>query len=187
MTVDSAKEPEHASVRDLVVYLARRTHLNATRLQKLIYLVEAEYADKHGRRLLSYPYYYDHYGMNSVQLESRVLEIARSKDAPFTAKLQDRAGGVGFDLKLAPETEDPALPDGVKAACDFILKEYAKISGTVPLSKAAKQTLPFWGTERGAKVDWTILTDSNLRGDCDEKLSEKGRKRLQSSFATVGK
>jgi hypothetical protein len=187
MPVKPASVPERTTTRDLIVYLAKRTKLNATRVQKLVYLIEAEYADKHGRKLLPFPYYYDHFGMNSVQLEDRVLEIARSKDPPFIADLKDRDGGVGFDIKLSAGVPDPTLPAGVKSAADHVLKEYAGISGTIPLAKAAKQTLPFWGTERGAKVDWSILTDPNLRGECADKLSEKGRKRLQEALAAASK
>ncbi len=187
MSVKPASEPERTTIKDLIVYLAKRTKLNATRVQKLVYLIEAEYADKRGRKLLPFQYYYDHFGMNSVQLENRVLDIARSKDPPFTAEFRNRDGGVGFDLKLSAGVPDPTLPPGVKAAVDYVLKEYAGIGGTIPLARAAKQTLPFWGTERGAKVDWSILTNPNLRGDCTDKLSEKGRKRLQEALAVASK
>ncbi len=175
---------ETVRLADLLVYLGRATRLNSTRIQKLIYLVEAEYADANGRRLFDYEYRFHDHGMYSEALRARVLQIAQASGSPFKFRQYVApSGGMGFELTVRDDAGEAALPGAVKRAADVVIRDFARIEGTRPLAAAAKKTLPFYGTPKGSVVDWLILTDPDLRdGDSKEVLHEKGRKRLHAAM-----
>jgi hypothetical protein len=175
---------ETVRLGDLLVYLGRRTKLNSTRIQKLVYLVEAEYADTHGRRLLAFVYKFHHHGMYSEALRANTLHLAHAAGSPFKVQhYVTPTGGKGFELTVRDGVAEPALSEGVRKAADVVIREFARIDGTRPLASAAKKTLPFYGTPKGGVVDWSVLTDPDLRdGDSEHVLHEKGRKRLYAAM-----
>ena len=162
-------------LRDIIVYLGKRTRLQKTRIQKLMYLLEAEYADKHGKRLMTHPFYHDNYGMNSFVLETKVKKLRDDTIEIRDYVVESRAG---YEIKIKPGTPDPDLNPDIKAACDLILREYAPIHTVKQLATMAKRTLPFVGTPKGKMVDWSLLTDPCARGECNCELTENGRRLL---------
>jgi len=166
-------------LRDIVVYIGRRVSLNGTRVQKLLYLVEAEYADRNGARLMDYEFCHNRFGMNSKTLEDRVLAMKEEKGGPLFITFQKTDVGMGLRIKVKDDVPQPTLPAEVKAACDFVIREY----GSMPLTSlmhAAKRTLPFYGTEDGDKVDWSSVKKVD---QCNHKLSENGRRILQRALS----
>lgn len=167
-------------LRDLVVYLSRRTNLNGTRVQKLLYLVEAEYADRHGVRLMDHEFYHDRFGMNSKVLEDRVLAMSEKRGGPLVLTFQKTDAGVGFRVGVRGDIPEPKLPHDVKEACDFVVTKYGSMSLT-SLVHAAKQTLPFYGTAKGEKLDWSALLN-RCPSDHEDQLSARGREILERAM-----
>lgn len=169
-----------ASAEDVVLYLAKRTKINGTRLQKLVYLVEAEFADRSGRRLFDFDYFYNHFGMNAHELERRVLKLG-GPAGPVSIQTYPTDRGTGFAVQVKPETKDPGLQPDVRAVCDFVLKTYGAL-GLKELMTTAKATLPFAGTKPGERVDWSVIADCGTEG-CSHELSPEGLAHLQENFS----
>lgn len=179
-----ASPPSQAALlKNLLLYLGRRTELRSARIQKLVYLVEADYADRLGKRLTDYRFKYDDYGMFSPVLRSDVISICRRNSSFQVHRYRATDGGKGFSLTLTGEAGEADLPDEVKVSCDRVLREYAHLRSIVDLAAAAKRTLPFVGTPKEGTVDWSVLTDPCNRGECDDELSEEGARLLEASKA----
>ncbi|MEM4730104.1 MAG: DUF4065 domain-containing protein [Thermoplasmata archaeon] len=172
--------PEEGNLlRDIIIYLGKRTKLQSTRVQKLMYLIEAEYADRYGKRIMDYDFYHDRFGMNSLELHNRVQAL---KDKNIRIEKYKTDIGEGFRVFIKPDTPDPHLPLEIKEVCDLILRTYGQIKNVVVLANIAKRTLPFQGTPEGKKIDWSLLTDPCARGECNCQLSEEGRRRLYEAL-----
>lgn len=181
--VEKLKSPpsQAALLQNILLYLGRRTTLHSSRIQKLVYLVEADYADRTGRRLTDYRFRYDNYGMFSPALKQDSLDIGR-RDSRFQVRTyRTTGGGNGFALSLSNPSVDGDLPAAVKESCDAVIRSYGHYVTITELAAAAKRTLPFVGTKKGGTVDWSVLTDPCGRGDCEDELSESGKKILQNA------
>lgn len=178
MVEDVASPPSQAALlKNLLLYMGRRTPLRSARIQKLVYLVEADYADRTGHRMTDYRFRYDHYGMFSPNLREDVLSVVKDDPTFHMRRYPASDGGRGFELTLTG-TRDGDLPDEVRASVDRVIHEYGHMQRIQELASAAKRTLPFVGTRKGGTVDWSILTDSCNRGDCNDELSAEGLKLL---------
>jgi hypothetical protein len=178
-TASASHQGAAVSLRDLLAYLAARSPhtLTSTRIQKLVYLIDAENADRSGRRLTSYSFFYNDYGMYSRRLRNDARGIGQ-RDNRFEIEEYNTTSGHGFRLILRQGIEPPSLPPAIQSVCDSVLEQYGNIRSVTSLAAKAKHTLPFFGTERGKMVDWSILTDPCNRGTCNHHLSTEGRRAI---------
>lgn len=146
--------------------LGQRVH--ATKLVKLVYLVDYLYFQHFGRTLTGFQYMWDHYGPNAVGhgIVSQATELAE-KGLVHITEHPNIYGGTSTLFKIAPDGVAPTLSPEAEMILEDVLQQYSKLSiteitavtkRTVPFKKAARygllsmaQTAP---AERTTRSDW---------------------------------
>ena len=115
----------------------------ATKLVKLVYLVDYVYYQHFGKTVTELEYQWDHYGPNAVQ--HRIVSVAEDlagKNQIIYRKVDNAYGDVTKYFNAIPDAEIPTLDATVEMVMDDVVNRYGKLS-VKKITEVTKKTSPF--------------------------------------------
>lgn len=139
----------------------------ATKLVKLVYLVDYVYFQHYGRTLTGFQYQWDHYGPNAVGHaiigEAERLAVADRVKVTLHPNIY---GGTTENFALRSGTPAPSLPTEAEMVVEDVLAQYGKLS--VPaITSLSKRTAPFKNAAQYAllSMDQPAPPERTMEGD----------------------
>ncbi len=115
----------------------------ATKLVKLVYLVDFVHYQHFGETVTGLEYQWDHFGPNAVQHRIvRVAEDLAEKHQITYRKVDHWHGGVTKYFGVAPDSEIPTLSATAEMALNDVVARYGRLS-VKEITEVSKKTRPF--------------------------------------------
>ncbi len=147
-------------VRNLLLYITDQLHdlegqISTIRLVKILYLIDLEYYNNHGKTLTEIDWVYYHFGPYFFELG----DILRSASIDLDAREFVTERGRGFTYHTNEEQEMPkGLEFHVESSINRIIKRWA-LEDTPILLDFVYHTLPIVYGKRGTSLDFSYETD----------------------------
>ena len=141
----------------LKVLANTRRRVPATKLVKLVYLVDYIHFQHFGETATGMEYQWDHYGPNAVGHEIvRVAEKLAQEGPVIYDRNHNSFGNVTKLFKYRPDAPVPTLSPAVEMIVDDVVLRYGKLSAK-SITAVSKRTRPF---KKASQYDMLVMEHS---------------------------